>query len=78
MQFILKLNDQAVDKRFPWLLCCCGVTQKEKEAAASAAEDKKSKMTRMDSVNSTAVGGTQSQLSEVRLSCFAPICIRNK
>ncbi|CAL1528992.1 unnamed protein product [Lymnaea stagnalis] len=56
---------EAVDKRFPWLLCCCGVTDKEKEAASIAATEKKSKMNRMDSVNSTAVGGNQSQMSEI-------------
>nr|BBA21101.2 rhodopsin [Ambigolimax valentianus] len=56
---------EAVDKRFPWLLCCCGMTAKEKEEAASVAQEKKAAMSRMDSVNSTAVGGTQSQLSEI-------------
>nr|BDI63180.1 GQ-rhodopsin 2 [Peronia verruculata] len=56
---------EALDKRFPWLLCCCGYSEKEKEAASTAAEEKKSKMNRMDSVNSTAVGGAQSQMSEI-------------
>ncbi|RUS81779.1 hypothetical protein EGW08_010471, partial [Elysia chlorotica] len=57
---------EALDKRFPWLLCCCGVTAREKEQSVStAAQVKKSQMKRMDSVNSTAAGGTQSQMSEV-------------
>ncbi|KAK3784009.1 hypothetical protein RRG08_025204 [Elysia crispata] len=56
----------AVDKRFPWLLCCCGVTAKEREDNAStAAQTKKPVMNRMDSVNSTAAGGQQSQMSEI-------------
>uniref|UniRef100_A0A2C9JUU2 G-protein coupled receptors family 1 profile domain-containing protein n=1 Tax=Biomphalaria glabrata TaxID=6526 RepID=A0A2C9JUU2_BIOGL len=55
---------EALDKKFPWLLCCCGVSEKEKELASAAAADK-SKMNRMDSVNSTAVGGNQSQMSEI-------------
>ena len=42
------------------------MTAKEKEEAQSVAtQNKKSKMKRMDSVNSTAAGGTQSQMSEV-------------
>ncbi|KAK0053094.1 rhodopsin [Biomphalaria pfeifferi] len=53
---------EALDKKFPWLLCCCGVSEKEKELASAA---DKSKMNRMDSVNSTAVGGNQSQMSEI-------------
>ncbi|GFO38433.1 rhodopsin [Plakobranchus ocellatus] len=57
----------AVDKRFPWLLCCCGVTSKEREENAStAAQPKKTTvMNRMDSVNSTGAGGAQSQMSEI-------------
>ncbi|KAH9498863.1 hypothetical protein Btru_004890 [Bulinus truncatus] len=56
---------EALDKRFPWLLCCCGMSDKEKEAVSAAATEKKSQMNRMDSVNSTAVGGNQSQMSEI-------------
>ncbi|GFS12641.1 rhodopsin [Elysia marginata] len=59
-------HEKAVDKRFPWLLCCCGVTAKEREDNAStAAQTKKPAMNRMDSVNSTAAGGQQSQMSEI-------------
>ncbi|GFO38435.1 rhodopsin [Plakobranchus ocellatus] len=57
---------EAVDKRFPWLLCCCGVSAKEKEEMTSmTTKSKKERMKRMDSVNSTAAGGTQSQISEI-------------
>nr|BDI63179.1 GQ-rhodopsin 1 [Peronia verruculata] len=55
----------AVDKRFPWLMCCCRVTERERETASSTAADRRSKMKRMDSVNSTVIGGPQSQLSEI-------------
>ncbi|CAG5117095.1 unnamed protein product, partial [Candidula unifasciata] len=54
----------AVDKRFPWLLCCCGVSEKEKELVRQATMEK-SNMNRTDSVNSAAVGGAQSNISEI-------------
>ncbi|XP_059167105.1 rhodopsin-like [Physella acuta] len=56
---------EALNKRFPWILCCCGFSEKEKETVSAAAIETKSKMNRMDSVNSAAVGGTQSQMSEI-------------
>ncbi|KAK7111806.1 rhodopsin-like [Littorina saxatilis] len=52
---------EVLNKRFPWLLCCCSYTQRE---SASVVESK-SKVSRMDSVNSNCVGGAVSNMSEV-------------
>ncbi|KAL8569629.1 hypothetical protein ACOMHN_057196 [Nucella lapillus] len=50
-----------LNTRFPWLLCCCGYSDKEAESVTSA----KPKMSRMDSVTSNAPGGAASVASEM-------------
>nr|KAG5709810.1 hypothetical protein BaRGS_032634 [Batillaria attramentaria] len=63
---------EVLNKRFPWLLCCCRYSSREAE---SVAESKKT-MSRMDSVNSNCPGGTvsnmDSEVSNLSDSAYTP------
>ncbi|KAL8565511.1 hypothetical protein ACOMHN_049487 [Nucella lapillus] len=50
---------KVLNTRFPWLLCCCRYSKRESESVAES----KSRVSRMDSVNSNAPGGTASNFS---------------
>ncbi|XP_076442275.1 rhodopsin-like [Babylonia areolata] len=51
---------EVLNTRFPWLLCCCRYSQKESD---SVADTNRSKVSRVDSVNSNAPGGAVSNVS---------------